>query len=222
MPSALPSISPTAVPWLTVEQIVEADRLAIDEFGIELLQMMEHAGSNLAHLTHRLAPDGAITVLAGGGNNGGGGLCAARHLANMGREVEVVLATDRLGAAPTHHIATLGQMGIVPAEHPSSNPVVIDAIVGYGISGALRRNAADLVESVRGAFIVSLDMPSGLGSAGAVSPGATLTLALPKVGLERVGGLYLADLGLPAALWRRMGLAVPALFADSPIVAIAG
>ena len=61
---AVPAIEPTSIPWLSIEQMVEADRLAIDEFGIELLQMMEHAGSSLAELVTRLAPEGAVTVLA--------------------------------------------------------------------------------------------------------------------------------------------------------------
>ncbi|NIR41987.1 MAG: NAD(P)H-hydrate epimerase, partial [Actinobacteria bacterium] len=92
-------------------QMAEADRLAIEEFGISLLQMMEHAGSNLAGLVNALAPEGTVTVLAGGGNNGGGGLCAARHLINSGRRVDVVLSSNRVGPAPAHHLRTLAAMG---------------------------------------------------------------------------------------------------------------
>jgi NAD(P)H-hydrate epimerase len=76
MPSRLcqyPSIDAATLPWLTIEQMAEADRLAVDEFGIELLQMMEHAGATLADLVMRLAPDGCVSVLAGGGNHGGVG-----------------------------------------------------------------------------------------------------------------------------------------------------
>ncbi len=40
-----PALDRSALPWLTVDQMVEADRLAVEDFGIELLQMMEHAGS---------------------------------------------------------------------------------------------------------------------------------------------------------------------------------
>ena len=218
--SNYPSISADSVPWLTNEQMVEADRLAIDEFGIDLLQMMEHAGSNLAELVDVIAPPGPITVLAGGGNNGGGGLCATRHLVNRGREVEVVLASTHLGSAPLHHLETLGQMGIEPVDRPSGYPVVVDAIVGYGLSGQLRGPAADLAADAANAFTVSLDMPSGHGTLGAVIADATLTLALPKVGLRGVQPLYVADLGLPAALWRRMELDVPPIFAAGPVLAV--
>jgi NAD(P)H-hydrate epimerase len=68
--------------------------------------------------------------------------------------------------------------------------------------------------------VVSLDFPSGYDQRGGVDPNATLTLALPKEGLRPVRPLYLADLGLPAALWRRMDLDVGPVFASGGIVAL--
>lgn len=215
-----PTVPADALPWLTVDQMAEADRLAIEEFGIELLQMMEHAGSTLASVVMAIAPEGAVTVLAGGGNNGGGGLCAARHLANRGRSVSVVLATDRVGPAPSHHLRTLAAMGIEPVGDPSEAAVVVDALVGYGLEGPLRGRAAELARWTAGRTVVSLDFPSGYGHAGAVDPDATLTLALPKEGLRMVRPLYLADLGLPSALWVGMGLTVGAVFEDGPVVEV--
>ncbi len=220
--AGFPEITAGSVPWLTVDQMIEADRLAIEEFGIELLQMMEHAGSSLAELTHRLAPPGPITVLAGGGNNGGGGLAAARHLVDRGRRVTVVMATENPGKAPRHHLATLREMGILPAPEPDDDSVVVDALVGYGLTGPLRGRAADLARWTGGRFVVSLDFPSGNGHPGAVDAEATLTLALPKEGLRGLDPLYLATLGLPPALWDRMDVAIPALFGPGRILRIAG
>lgn len=220
--SRYPALTASDVPWLAVEQMVEADRLAIEEFGIGLLQMMEHAGSSLAELTHTLAPQGPVTVLAGGGNNGGGGLCAARHLAARGREVSVVLASGRTGPAPSHHLRTLRAMGVTPRYAPDDEPVAVDALVGYGLDGPLRGRAAELAAWTAGRFVISLDFPSGGGFAGAVTPDATLTLALPKQDLRGVAPLYLADLGLPPALWARMGLDVRPLFGAGRIVEITG
>ena len=51
-----------------------------------------------------------------------------------------------------------------------------------------------------------------------------MTLALPKAGLlteagrARAGTLYLADIGLPAALYERIGLFVDSPFASGRIV----
>ena len=70
----------------------------------------------------------------------------------------------------------------------------------------------------------SLDPDSGEASEPAIRAAATLTLALPKQGLlteagrEHAGELYLADIGLPAALYERIGLAVDTPFATGRIV----
>ena len=220
--SDYPSIAATDVPWLAVEQMVEADRLAIEEFGIELLQMMEHAGSALAALVMSVAPEGRVLVLAGGGNNGGGGLCAARHLRNRGRDVAVAVTAIKEGTAAAHHLATLAEMGIAPVDDPPDCSVIVDALVGYGLDGPLRGRAAELAVLAQDRPAVSLDFPSGHGFPGGVEAVATLTLALPKEGLSDVRPLYLADLGLPAELWTRMGLDVGPVFAYGRIVEIVG
>jgi len=215
----LPRVPAGSLPWLSIEQMAEADRLAIEEFDITLLQMMENAGSALAELTMRIAPEGRITVLAGGGNNGGGGLCAARHLTNRGRDVEIVLASDHSGEAARHHLKTLTAMEIAPSEHPTGD-VVIDALVGYGLRGPLRERMGELAAWTSGRKTVSLDFPSGLGYPEAVEPAATLTLALPKEGLCDVRPLYVADLGLPKKLWQRLDLEPGNPFAEGHIVEV--
>ncbi len=48
------------------------------------------------------------------------------------------------------------------------------------------------------------------------------TVALPKDGLRHLTPLYLADLGLPPALWGRMGLDVPPLFGEGRILEVSG
>lgn len=220
MTGRYPLLDADAVPWLTIEQMREADRLAVGDFGISLIQMMEHAGHNLADVAMSVAPAGPITVLAGAGNNGGGGLSCARHLINRGREVSVTLATDQLGPAASHHLTTLEAMGVSAAVEPADAPVVIDALVGYGLTGPLRGTAAALAGWSAGRTVVSLDLPSGLGHPGAISPVATLTLALPKLALAGVRPLYLGDLGLPEALWRRLDIDVDPIFGPGPIVEI--
>jgi NAD(P)H-hydrate epimerase len=139
---------------------------------------------------------------------------------NRGREVRVVLAREPLGPAAAHHLATLDEMGVDMGADPGDAPVIVDALVGYGLSGPLRGRAAELVKAVSGRFVVSLDFPSGYGEVGGLIPAVTLTLALPKQALRGVRPLYLADLGLPPALWTRMDLAVPALFGRTRILEI--
>ncbi len=224
MTSAAPFPLKTAdsVPWVSREQMVEADRLAMGPFSIDLLQMMEHAGAAVAEVVSEIAPAGDVVVLAGAGNNGGGGLSAARHLRIRGRDVRVVLSREELGAAAQHHRATLEAMGIPLAQEPGDAPVLVDALVGYGLTGPLRGRAAELAEHTRDRWTLSLDYPSGHGQPGSVVPSATVTLALPKRGLEGTHPLFVADIGLPPALWRELGVETSGLFAEGRILAIEG
>ncbi len=89
-----------------------------------------------------------------------------RHLVNRGRGVSVTPASDRLGDAAQHHLDTLLAMGVAPTAEPPDVPIVIDALVGYGLVGPLHGRGAELAAWSRGRHVVSLDLPSGLGHSG--------------------------------------------------------
>lgn len=77
-----------------------------------------------------------MTILAGPGGNGGGGLVAARHLANRGCQVQVVLSEpDRLTPVPAHQADILARMGVTIASRPSTADLIIDALIGYSLRG---------------------------------------------------------------------------------------
>ena len=245
-----PVSSASAMPTVSAAEMARVDQLAVDEFGIDILQMMEQAGSHLAELVRvELGGDlrgRRIVVAVGPGNNGGGGLAAARHLANRGASVRVILArpVNRLSDAGRDQLATLLEMSVdccvaiydVPDEELdhelSSADAVVDAVLGYRASGAPHDGVLWLVERVARASVpvISLDLPSGIDADSGEAPGAavtataTLTLALPKPGLfrgagrERAGRVYLGDIGLPAALYRRLGLEIDSPFAAGRIV----
>jgi len=84
------------VPAVDAAQMREVDRIATEETGPNLFQMMEDAGRSLARLVIDVLgdrrQDAEILVLSGGGGNGGGGICAARHLANRRARVMLCLA----------------------------------------------------------------------------------------------------------------------------------
>jgi NAD(P)H-hydrate epimerase len=206
----------------------EVDRLAVEETGPNLFQMMENAGRNLAlTVIDRLGSDWAtapIVVLAGTGGNGGGGICAARHLANRGSDVTVVVSdANRLGAVPAAQLSvyrgTDGRL-VQPSQVTSLAAAVVDALIGYSLSGPPRGVASDLIgwAGSQPSPVVALDVPSGVDSTTGEAPGVcveakiTMTLALPKTGLDvpAVGELWLADIGIPKEVYRRIGLKVPA------------
>jgi NAD(P)H-hydrate epimerase len=229
-PQGMPSVAfwTTAgveVPAVTTDQMREIDRIAMEDTGPNLFQMMENAGRNLASLAMELLgaewSKAAYVVLAGPGGNGGGGICAARHLANRGLQVRLCLTDPAgLGEVPAFQRkvfqGTFGQE-ISPAELASEHPnVVLDAVFGYGLKSAPRGASADVINwaNESTAPVLALDIPSGLdattGEARSIFINArwTMTLALPKTGLtsDRIGELFLADIGIPAETYRRMGL----------------
>lgn len=173
-------------PTVTTAQMREIDRLAIDDAGLDILQMMENAGRALARVARDYLPPpmassdtpATALILAGKGNNGGGALAAARHLRNWGHDVEVVLSAppSALGAAATHQHLSLHRDGL-RALWPGSPDfderfppaldqaiAVLDGLIGYGLTGPLRGDTALLVEAVLDRAppaVVSLDVPTG-------------------------------------------------------------
>ncbi len=233
------------IPEITTDQMREVDRAMIEDYHIELIQMMENAGRHLAHLARRRFLGGdprgkTVTVLAGSGGNGGGGLVCARRLYNWGARVQVLLtrSPEAYRGAPGHQLEIVMRMG-VPIATPDAQlnalpapDLVIDAVIGYSLSGSPRGAAAALIAwaNAQGAPVLSLDVPSGVDTGSgqvydpAVRATATLTLALPKTGLlvsdasPFVGELYLADISVPPTLYAGMGLEVGAIFAQEEIL----
>lgn len=234
------------IPFVDTEQMIEVDRAMMSDYKIELIQMMENAGRNLAHLARVRFLDGEpggkkVAILAGTGGNGGGALVAARRLHNWGATVRVFITKqdEAFTPIPAHQLDILRRMNvdIRPADEiDSADPptLIIDGIIGYSLKGAPRNNAATLINwaNAQSAPILALDAPSGIDTATgtvfapAINAAATMTLALPKKGLlvdgieAQVGELYLADISVPPALYAEpaLQLVVKHIFAKSDIV----
>ena len=205
---------------VTATQMREIDRIAVEETGPNLFQMMENAGRNLASLAvESVGRRARVVVLAGPGGNGGGGICAARHLANHG--VQTALAFTEpgaLGEVPSFQRKVFQSSGGEELDRLPRDPpdLVIDAIFGYSLSGPPRGAGAEFIRWANGcgAPILALDIPSGLDATTGEAKGDvirarwTMTLALPKTGLrpDQTGELFLADIGIPQGVYRRMGL----------------
>jgi NAD(P)H-hydrate epimerase len=151
-----PVVPARDLPALTADEMRQVDRVMIEDLGIELIQMMENAGLHLAELARsrfsRLR-DVPVTVLAGGGNNGGGGLVCARHLANWGAPVSVVLdrSPNEITGVPAHQMRILRRMGLSFLEEPPASPgLIVDALIGYGLSDDPKGPSAELIERANG------------------------------------------------------------------------
>ncbi len=230
----LPIVFPVVrdVPAVTTEQMIEVDRVMIEDLGIDLVRMMENAGRNLAVLAIALYTPTTVQVLAGSGGNGGGVLVAARHLWNRGVDVRVTTSSDRDRMTPVaaRQAEILDRIGVESTAQPIDADLVLDGLIGYSLSGAPHGRARELIEWSNGRAVLSLDVPSGVNAETGDVPGeavgasATMTLALPKkgiVGHECTGRLFLADISVPPLVYAAFGIDLVTPFGASPIVELA-
>lgn len=228
---------------LDAAQMARVDQHTIERYGVSILQMMENAGRALARLARQRflggdAHSATIHVLAGTGGNGGGVLAAARRLHGWGAQVQVWLAQpQRLTVATAQQWSSLSHLGVVrgaPGTAGQGADLVLDGLLGYRLRGNPLQTHATLIADVARASapVLAMDLPSGLqpdtgmASQPTMTAGATLMLAAPKRGLLAqsamlwTGELYLADIGVPPAVYGDLGIAgdMSAVFAHDDLV----
>ncbi len=217
------------------EAMTGAD-LRAQKLGVPGQRLMEHAGVAVAAAVKAVAAAtgrwrrGPILILCGPGNNGGDGLVAARHLARAGADVVAVLVSssaqpstadairnwNRLDREPrVRRIhATTGLELKVLAKDIDRASVVVDALLGTGVRGALRdpiRSAVELALRARAARVpivavdtpTAVDLTSGDATEPVVQADLTVTFHRPKTGLltrrgaALAGKVLVAPIGIP-------------------------
>lgn len=234
------------IPAISGEAMARIDRIMMEDLGVDTLQLMELAGYGVAdairqHAGIDLTRGPRILALAGPGGNGGDAMVAARLLHAWGASVAVVLARPRgaFSGIAAHQLAILDRMGI-PADEPEGiqalpgADLIVDGLLGFSLKGDPRGALAHLIELANDhpAPTVAIDLPSGLeatsGRVGApcIRAALTVTLALPKSGLltapeNLTGPLWVADIGVPPAVYDEVGTTVPSdLFAVASLVRV--
>ena len=189
---------------LSRAQSREVDRIAMEEFKIPGILLMENAARGIAEAISRRFPgiDGTIAIVCGPGNNGGDGFAAARHLANAGRQVRIHLALppeiypDGSDAAINLEIARAMAIPTVEGGGFDDARLLVDAVFGTGLRRTVREPIRALLVALEAAPapIVAIDLPSGLdadtGTVLGVAPAAqvTLTMVAPKAGFRLAEG----------------------------------
>jgi NAD(P)H-hydrate epimerase len=203
-------------------RMISSDRMAVvDEnaaaLGVPRKQLMESSGHAVARIVREhAAPGDRVVVVAGRGNNGGDAFVAARFLD------ELAVTTLLLGRADaiSTRIARENFEALQAAEYDAREvgdasafelpdaDVVVDAMLGTGVTGALREPEATAATAINDAdaTVVSVDVPSGVdadtGEAEgvAVSPDHVVTFHDEKPGLADVAAaVTVADIGIPDA-----------------------
>ena len=227
---------------LTAPEMREVDRRTI-ELGIPGIVLMENAAHRVVEaMAERFAPLAAqrIVVLCGKGNNGGDGLAIARQLLTRFRPaaLDVVLLAspeDLKGDAAANYRMLLACGGAVSREISVSArlaTVLVDALLGTGISGPASGPMLDGIREINGGFplakVVAVDIPSGLPSDAAEATGefaradCTVTFTAPKIAhamppnCDRMGALVVGAIGSPPELYEGAWLSMvePAMFEE--------
>lgn len=205
---------------LTAQDIRKWDQYTIGHEPIASIDLMERAAhACTAWLTARFPQPASFAVFCGRGNNGGDGLAMARQLQLEGYHVKVyVLQNERAGSPDFETNYTRWQdkehLFLISSENDfppfEKDEIIIDALIGSGLSAPLSGLAAALATHINGSKnkVISIDLPSGLFTDGSskghttVHAHTTLTFQVYKLGLllaengAAVGEVVVLDIGL--------------------------
>ena len=216
---------------VTASEMKEYDQNTIEGFGMPSLVLMERAALACAEEILRDSsredligkkPRGKRTLIAAGcGNNGGDGFAVGRLLLQEGFPVDFWLIGERSRCSPETEaqISILEKYGCRIMEHmPERNyDIIVDALFGIGLHRALAGPYAEAVEYMNqsGAFILSVDIPSGISAdtgavyGSAVRADVTVTFAFLKRGLVlypgavHAGRVVTAQIGITQDSFRK-------------------
>lgn len=213
---------------LSGEQARTVDKIAIEQFGIPGIVLMENAGRGMSELLCRQSPSGRVTVLCGVGNNAGDGFVIARHLENRGIDVLVVLLAPqsqlRGDARTNYEILVKAGTKIIALDVANEldrlivivdeSDWVVDALLGTGLRGAAREPFSTVISVVNGGDckVLAVDVPSGLDADtgpvldNTIQATITGTCVALKQGLlkdksrDYVGQIEVIDIGIPRCI----------------------
>ncbi|WLQ14529.1 NAD(P)H-hydrate dehydratase [Hahella aquimaris] len=210
----------------TAAQVRQLDALAIQSMAAENgYELMQRAGRSAFRALMRRWPEAArLTLFCGGGNNGGDGYVVAELARRHHLQVEVFALSDpqKLQGEASQAYASCRAAGVDVAmwspDSSISGDLVVDAMLGTGLSGAVRADYAAAINAINAAGkpIIALDIPSGLCADTGMPLGATVNAAMTVtfIGTKRglltgeapdyAGELVFDDLDVPADIYSKI------------------
>ena len=199
-----------------IGQIRAADQYTIANEPVSSANLMERAARLCFEWIRKNIPDTKqkFVVFAGSGNNGGDGLVIARMLHDSGYSVSISLIhlSDKLSPDCKLNFDKLQKnlkVNIVDktVDIPtfSSDSIIIDALLGSGISRAPEGIVLNVIETINTSenTVIAIDLPSGLfadessqnHSDKIVKADITLTIGAPKL------ALFMPENGIYCGKW---------------------
>lgn len=213
---------------LSRQAVRNVDRIAVDDYHMPSIVLMENAGRNTAELLRKQSVNGPVVICCGKGNNGGDGFVIARHLENAGCDVRVLLFADpddlkgdaatnfRILQAAKTPVNAFGKdvdLDKLKVELSQADWIV-DALLGTGMTGEIREPYAGVIDAINaaGKKVLAVDVPSGLDCdtgeplGTSVRASVTATFVARKLGFDNAdsqqwtGEVHVIDIGVPKKL----------------------
>jgi len=206
-------------------QVRECEQIAINEFGIQSLHLMQNAATSLwTVVQQRWSKAKKIAVFCGAGNNGGDGYFLATFALKAGLEVIVYrieeltqLTGDAQIACETYQQAG-GRIALFEPSLSNDAELIVDALLGTGLNREVTGSYAEAIKYINQADcpVLAVDIPSGLHA----DTGKTLTCAVQADvtvsfvalkqgmftgdGVTCTGEILYADLAIPTEVFKRV------------------
>ncbi len=210
---------------LTCQQIRRIDQLAVEQYAMPSIILMENAGANASKIIadkYANLKGKVVAVCCGPGNNGGDGFVVARHLHNAGYIVKILLSCPieklRGDGLTNYNIVKRMELPVLPMEKVdeilAESVLIVDALLGTGFTGQVHSPIDYIINKINESAkpIVAIDIPSGLDcyacapSQTTIKADLTVTFVDVKDAFRTVesepyvGKIEIADIGIPKEL----------------------
>ena len=182
-------------------------------YGVPTKNLMENAGKGVANfIIDKLKPKYKdLLFFCGIGNNGGDGFVAARYLSDRynvtifltgkKEEIKTAISNKNFKNLKNVKIYDKGSLNKID-ELLKNNNLIIDSMLGVGLTGSLREPYLTIVKKinlVKNKNIISVDVPTGIGTNRSVKPDYTITFHDIKEGMNKrnSGNIIIVDIGIP-------------------------
>lgn len=213
---------------MNAQAMKACDSHMINDIGVPSVVLMERAADAfcqklLLTLSDRGLRAKRILVLCGSGNNGGDGFASARILSLKGYDVTIVMQGNPEHMTEESRLESnicrsldIPMQDKMPEDEFKNYDVIVDALLGIGLSRPISGNLADVIEAVNrahkgGTFVAAIDIPTGISCdtgqvlGCAVRADMTVTMQFEKPGLllypgaSYAGEVTAADIGIMAS-----------------------
>lgn len=185
----------------TDSRVLDANSEAL---GVPVASLMDNAGSAIADFLESNYPSERILFVCGPGNNGGDGFAAALRMDPSRVKVALLKKASQIHTDIARERYSLLECDISMYSEDCIDrcDIIVDCALGTGISGTVRDPYRQFIIDANssGKTIVSVDIPSGLGTDLAIRPAHTITFQDVKMGMDpsNCGEILVADIGIPA------------------------